>query len=235
MHPGSAPTTAKAALRIAAIAVLCGSCGGSSPTQPPPAPSSSPAPVAPPSPSPGPSASPGTASCPFGPFAPGPVSRLAIAPRALVSNGAPAPMRTRLIAPGEEVLCLDQDKSHRLDLNLNQRNAQGQECCWVDEPHYRVRGDTARMVAGATPIDDNSFIFRVRVEPRGQEASFAVEAELDGVFSHPWLSGGQYPREPLADHHAPRRAHRGVLPVHLPGQRRIRRGQLHPLAPECPG
>jgi hypothetical protein len=37
----------------------------------------------------------------------------------------------------------------------------------------------------------------VRVEPNGNQAGFGVEAELDGVFSYPWLSGGQYPREPL--------------------------------------
>lgn len=28
-------------------------------------------------------------------------------------------------------------------------------------------------------------------------AGFGVEAELDGVLSHPWTSGGGYPREPL--------------------------------------
>ena len=172
--------------------MLVASCGGSSPTQAPLAPSPSPSPAAQPSPSPSPS--PGTAGCPF---APGPVHRLAIAPRALSSNGAPAPIHTRLMSDGEEVLCLDMDKSHRLDFNLNQRNAQGEECCWVDEPRYRIRQDTAHMVAGAGPIDDNGFILRVRVEPRGQEAHFTVEAELDGVFSYPWQSGGQYPREPL--------------------------------------
>jgi len=106
-------------------------------------------------------------------------------------------MRTRLVGPGEEVLCLDSQKSHRVDFNLNQRNAQGQESCWEGFPSYRIRGDTERMVTGTGPIDDNGFIFRVRVEPRGQEASFGVEAELDGIFSHPWLSAGPYPREPL--------------------------------------
>lgn len=173
------------------LAVLMSSCRGGSPTQPPPA-SNSPTPATPPPSSP--SASPGSASCPF---APGPVQRLALAPRALTSNGVPAQMRTRVVGPGEEVLCLDQDKSHRLDFNLNQRNAQGQECCWVDDPRYRVRGDADHIVESAGPIDDNSFIFRVRVEPRGHEASFGVEAELDGVFSYPWQSGAQYPREPL--------------------------------------
>ena len=158
-------------------------------------PSPSPAPVAQPSPSP--SAAPAADGCPFGPFAPGPVQRLAIAPRALTSNGVPAQMRTRLVGPGEELLCLDQNQSHRLDFNLNQRNAQGQECCWVDPPGYRIRGDTAHVVASSGPIDDNGFIFRVRVEPRGEEATFGVEAELDGVFSYPWQSGAQYPREPL--------------------------------------
>jgi hypothetical protein len=52
-------------------------------------------------------------------------------------------------------------------------------------------------VASSGPIDDNGFIFRVRVEPRGEEATFGVEAQLDGVFSYPWQSGAQYPREPL--------------------------------------
>ena len=186
--------TLLAALRCAAIAVFCCSCGGSSPTQPPPAASPTPVPIVEPSPSPRPSASPAAAACPF---APGPVTRLTIAPRALQTNGAPARMRTRLVGPGEEVLCLEYEKSHRLDFNLNQRNALGQESCWEGFPSYRIRGDTEHIVTGSGQIDDNGFILRVRVEPRGQEASFGVEAELDGIFSHPWLSGGQYPREPL--------------------------------------
>jgi hypothetical protein len=126
------------------------------------------------------------------------VARLAIAPRTLRTDGAQVPMRTRLVAPGEELLCLDQDKSHLLDFNLNQRNAQGQECCWVDPPGYRIRGDTNAIVSDARPVDPNRFIFRVRVEPRGiPEATFGVQADLDGVFSHPWQSGGQYLIEPL--------------------------------------
>jgi hypothetical protein len=182
--------------RSGALALLLVSCGGGSPTQPPaPPPTTLPAAQPSPSPSPSPSASPAAAGCPF---APGPVTRLAIAPRALQSNGANAPMRTRLVAPGEELLCLESEKSHRIDFNLNQRNELGQECCWVDSPGYRIRGDTAHIVTGSGAIDDNGFIFRVRVEPRGQnEATFGVEATLDGVPSHPWLSGGQYPLEPL--------------------------------------
>src|SRR5688500_12403137 len=180
----------RAALRCAAMAFVCCACGGSSPTQPPPAPSPSPPPAAQPSPSPIPSPA---SACPFGPFAPGPVTRLAIAPRPLQSNGAPAQMRTRFVGPGEELLCLASEKSHRLDFNLKQRNALGQESCWVDTPSYRVRGDTSHIGASSGPIDDNGFIFRVRVEPRGEEATFGVEAQLDGIFSHPWLSGGQYP------------------------------------------
>lgn len=182
------------ALQSAAIAFFCCACGGSSPTQPPPTPSPSPTPAAQASPSPSPSPA---SACPFGPFAPGPVTRLAIAPRALQSNGAPAQMRTRYVGPGEELLCLESEKSHRLDFNLNQRNAQGQESCWEGFPSYRIRGDTEHMVAGTTPIDDNGFVFRVRVEPNRNVASFGVEAELEGIFSYPWLSGGQYPREPL--------------------------------------
>jgi len=178
------------------IAAALPSCGGSSPTQPPPVPSTTVA--AQPSPSPSPSASPAASSCPWGPFAPGPVTRLAISPRALESDGARAPMRTRLVGPGEELLCLDSDKSHRIDFNLNQRNEFGQESCWVDPPRYRIRGDTDRIVADWLPVDDNSFILRVWVEPHGiNEATFGVEAQLDGVFAHPWTSGGGYPIEPL--------------------------------------
>jgi hypothetical protein len=177
-------------------AALALSCGGSSPTAAPTPPPTTQA--AAPSPSPEPSPSPAAASCPFGPFAPGPVTRLAIAPRALQSNGVTAPMRTRLIGPGEELLCLDSAKSHRLDFNLNQRNEQGQESCWIDPPSYRIRGDQSHIVTGSGAIDDNGFIFRVRVEPQGlNEATFGVEAELDGVFSHPWQSGANYPQEPL--------------------------------------
>ena len=81
------------------LAAALPSCGGSSPTQPPPVPSTTVA--AQPSPSPSPSASPAANSCPWGPFAPGPVTRLAISPRALESDGARAPMRTTL--PGDEI------------------------------------------------------------------------------------------------------------------------------------
>jgi hypothetical protein len=189
------PRSPLPAIRCAAIAVLCASCGGSSPTQPPAGPSPSPSPAAQPSPVPSPS--PAVTACSKGSFAPGPVTRLAVAPRALQSNGVSAPMRTRYVGPGEELLCLESEKSHRLDFNLNQRNALGQESCWEGFPSYRIRGDTEHMVTGTTPIDDNGFVFRVRVEPNKNVASFGVEAELDGVFSHPWLSGGQYPREPL--------------------------------------
>jgi hypothetical protein len=173
------------------LVFLMACAGGGSPTTP--APSPSPSAAALPSPSPSPAAPAGSACT----FAPGPVTRLAIAPRALQTNGVAAPMHTKLIGPGEEVLCLDSEKNHRLDFNLNQRNAQGQESCWEGFPSYRIRGDTSHITSGAGPIDDNGFIFRVRVDARGEEATFGVEAELDGIFSYPWLSGGQYPREPL--------------------------------------
>lgn len=186
------PRIPAATLRCAAIALLCGSCAGSSPTQPPPAPSPSPTPVAQPSPSPSPP--PEAASCPF---APGPVARLALSPRALLSNDVITPMRVRVVSPSEEVLCLDKDKSHRLDFNLNQKNEAGQECCWVDGPRYRIRQDLVGMVADFGAIDANGFILRVRVEPKGQESSFGVEARLDGVFNYPWESGGRYRQEPL--------------------------------------
>ena len=178
-------------------ALLVPSCGGGPPTAPP-TPSTTVAAQPSPTPSPSPSPSPAAASCPWGSFAPGPVTRLAISPRALQSNGVNTPMRTRVVGPGEELLCLESEKSHRIDFNLNQRNAEGQECCWVDPPRYRIRGDTDRIVQDFLPIDDNSFILRVRVEPRGiNEATFGVEAQLDGVFSHPWTSGANYPIEPL--------------------------------------
>ena len=68
----------------------------------------------------------------------------------------------------------------------------------MDPPRYRIRGDTDRIVTDWLPVDDNSFILRVWVEPHGiNEATFGVEAQLDGVFAHPWTSGGGYPIEPL--------------------------------------
>ena len=182
--------TPLAALGCAALCFFA-ACDGGSPTQPPPPATTL---AAQPSPSPSAAPSPAAAACPF---APGPVTRLAISPRALQTNGENARMRTRLVGPGEELLCLDSQKNHRLDFNLNQRNAQGQESCWEGFPSYRIRGDTEKMVTGSGPIDDNGFILRVRVEPKENVASFGVEAELDGIFSHPWLSGGSYPREPL--------------------------------------
>jgi hypothetical protein len=181
------------AIVLAALALAFSSCDGGSPTQPPPTPPTTVAPE--PSPSPVPSASPGSASCPF---APGPVVRLALFPRELTTDGVSAPMRVRVVSGSEEQLCLDKDKSHRIDFNLNQKNAAGLECCWEDEgPTYRVRQDVANMVVDYGAVDTNAFVLRMRVEPRGQESGFGVEGRLDGIISHPWESGGRYPREPL--------------------------------------
>ena len=164
------------------------------------------------------------------PFAPGPVTRLAVvAPRA-ADQRRPGPMRTRLVGPGEEVLCLDSDKSHRLDFNLNQRNALGQESCWEGFPSYRIRGDTEHIVAElparSTTTASSCGCGSSR---KGNEARFGVEAELDGVFSHPWLSGGRYPREPLRVITVSRGRDRGALSVHLPRQRRLRGRELRPI------
>ncbi len=168
-------------------------CGGGSPTAvPSPAPPTTTLPSQP-SPLPSPSASPITAACTF---APGPVVRFALQPRELRTNGVQVGIMVRARPNWDEVVCLDRSKSHRLDFNANQRNADGRESCYVGSVAWRIE-DPNGIVATTSSRHPDNFIYRFNVEPNGKTASFDVSAELDGLRSYPWQSGSGYRQEPL--------------------------------------
>lgn len=177
----------------AALAGL--SCGGSPTVIPSPAPPTTTLPTQPsPSPLPSPSPSPIAQQCTF---APGPVTRLAISPRELRTDAADAAVFVRALPNWDEVVCLDKNKVHRLDFNANQRNADGRESCYEGDVAWRVVDDSREMVTGSSSRHDDGFIWRYNIEPRGRDGSIEIEAELDGIKSHPWQSGSGYRREPI--------------------------------------
>ena len=177
----------------AGAALTFASCGESPTTIPSPAPPTTTLPTQP-SPSPSPSASPIAAQCTF---APGPVARFAISPRELRTDGVQAPVFVRARPGFDEVVCLDRSKSHRLDLNANQRNAAGLECCFAGSASWRVTDDPGQIVTGSSSRHERDMIWRLNIEPRGRETAFEIEAELEGLKSYPWQSGSGYRREPL--------------------------------------
>ena len=169
------------------------SCGGGSPTLvPSPAPPTTTPPTQP-APSPVPSASPASATCTF---APGPVVRFAIQPRELRTDGVQVNNMVRARENWDEVVCLDRNKSHRLDFNANQRNADGKESCYGGPVTWHV-ADPEGLVSAASSRHPDNFIWRLNVEPRGRNASFAIDAQLDGLNSFPWQSASGYRQEPL--------------------------------------
>ena len=179
-------------------ALMLAACGGGStqaPTAAPtptPAPAPTPAATPPPTPLAGPSPD---AKC--GSLPPGPVTRVTVAPRTHDENGAPVTMRVLVRTEfSDEVLCVDKDKDHKIDFNLNQRNLGGQESCWEEEPGWKVR-DPDGIVTNQQVRDEHGFIFRVRISPRGERGRVGVSAELDRVRSHPWQSGAGYTPGPV--------------------------------------
>jgi hypothetical protein len=187
-----AKRTALRSCRLA-LALTALSCGSETPARPPqPNASPTPTPTPVPAPIPSPSAAPQCGSLPAGP-----VTRLAVAPREHDVDGKQAEMRVKVNEPfADEVLCIDKDRAHKIDVNLNQRNADGKECCWQDEPGWAVR-DGYGVVTTQQIRDEKGFIFRVRIEPRGVSARVGLSAELDGIPSHPWQSGSGYEPGPL--------------------------------------
>ena len=174
----------------AALAAM--SCGGGSPTAiPSPAPPTTTQPSQP-SPTPLPSATPATQCT----FAPGPVVRFAIQPRELRTDGVQVDIRVRARPDWDEVVCLDRNKSHRLDLNANQRNADGRESCYIGPVTWRV-DDPEGIVVGSQSRHPDNFIWRLNIEPNGRSTSFGIDAQLDGLRSFPWQSGSGYRQEPL--------------------------------------
>ena len=178
-----------AMLMVAGAALVAASCGGEGPTViPSPAPPTTTLPTQP-SPSPSPTATPSPVSqaCTF---APGPVSRFAISPRELRTDGVQADIYVRARANWDEVVCLDRSKSHRLDFNANQRNADGRECCSRATP-------PARIVVASSSRHERDMIWRYNIEPGGRETAVEIAATLEGKNSYPWQSGAGYRQEPF--------------------------------------
>jgi len=169
------------------------SCGDTPTVVPTPAPPATTLPTQP-SPSPSPSPSPIAQQCTL---APGPVTRLALSPRELRTDGAAADVFVRARPNWDEVVCLDKNKTHRLDFNANQRNADGRESCYVGDVAWQVVDDSDHMVVSSSSRHDDGFIWRYNIEPRGRDGAIEIEAELDGIKSHPWQSGAGYRREPI--------------------------------------
>ena len=172
-------------LRCTPLALmLFAACGGSNPNQPPPPPTTTTTLVP-------------EASNKCGTLAPGPVTRFAITPREQREDGVQVDMRVRARPGFDEVWCVDKDKEHRLDFNSNQRNADGKECCWINDPEWFV-SDPDRVVDSAAPIPNtNSFNYRLRINTHGARATVDVQARIDGIDSFPWQSGSGYRRGPL--------------------------------------
>lgn len=176
------------------LAVGVSGCGSGSPTTVPP-PTTTLAPLPSPTPTPQPSPSP-TAAAQACELEPGPVVRLAIAPREQRTDGDSVDIRVRVLPNYDEVWCLDQNKSHRIDFNANQRNAGGRECCYQGDATWTV-DDPRQLVVASSSRHPDAMIYRFNVEPRGVGTSFSISAELDGIKSHPWQSGSAYRLEPL--------------------------------------
>jgi hypothetical protein len=185
---------------VGAAAVLFANCGGDNGVTPNPRPTVAPTPTtATATPTTAPTAEPTSpAGCAF---APGPVTRYAIAPRyqwRLPGAVLDQPMKVRVVTPfEEEIWCIDKDKDWRLEFNSNQRNADGKESCWEGEPQWTIVKDTHSIVEALGPWG-GGFQSRLRVRPSGiAGAYFEIEAELDGIKSHPWQSGSFYSPGPL--------------------------------------
>jgi hypothetical protein len=139
---------------------------------------------------------PATAKCAN--LQPGPVVRYAISPREQRTDGVQTDgMRVRARPGFDEVWCVDKDKEHRLDFNSNQRNAGGRECCWTNDPEWKV-SDPDKVVDQAAPVPNtNNFNFRLRMNTRGARSTVEVQAVIDGIDSFPWQSGSGYTKGPL--------------------------------------
>lgn len=196
----------KLAVRITSVALVIGilpACGGDSPTVAPPPTT---IPSTPPTTTtlPPPSTTTTTTTLPPGVeskcanLQPGPVVRYAISPREQRSDGTQTDgMKVRAKSGFDEVWCIDKDQEHRLDFNSNQRNSNGRECCWINDPEWFV-DDPDRVVDSAAPVPNTSnFNYRLRINTHGARATVNVQAVLDGMKSYPWQSGSGYQQGPL--------------------------------------
>jgi hypothetical protein len=196
MINGTSASRLRAWLLVAGTA-LSAACGGDTPTVPvTPSPSPTVAPAPTPTPTPTPAATPTPSVDKCAGLQAGPVTRLAISPRAHQQDGTDVDIRVRARPGFDEVWCVDKDREHRLDFNLNQRNAGGRECCWVEDPEWSL-DDPSDMAGGESVRDQYGFIYRIRVAPGGARGTVGITANLDDIDSHPWQSNSGYPRGPL--------------------------------------
>ena len=130
-------------------------------------------------------------------FAPGPVTRFAISPRELRTDGEQIGIPVRARPNWDEVVCIDKDKSHRIDFNANQRNADGRESCYEGPVTWRVVEDADGIISDQSSRHPDNFIWRINMDPRGRTGEVLLSANLDGLTSYPWQSGSGYRQEPL--------------------------------------
>jgi hypothetical protein len=187
---------------VAVVALLAVSCGGdsTSPGGPNPAPTPTPTPTQPtptPTPAPTPTPTPDVSGKCDG-LQPGPVVRFAVAPREDRSDSqGTVDMRVRAARNFDEVLCVDKDDGHILLFNANQRNDNGKECCWENNPSYTV-SDPDNLLEGWSTPHPYDFIVRMNAKPNGRRGTVTITGVLDGVEAHPWQSGSGYTQgEPL--------------------------------------
>ena len=170
MASPSAKSSLSVFLACAAL-VSCG--GGSSPTQPSPIPTPTPAPIATPTPTPTPAPAP-TPTPPdyFDSLAPGPVARYNIK-----LHSVRRPDGTEL----EEPFPQDSDGRYRvlvgdfLVFDSTQKNAQGEECQWINDPVWKIDDPNRVMDRRGS---SNAFLLRLDIVRTGR---FVVTASLDGI------------------------------------------------------
>jgi hypothetical protein len=167
----------RSSLPVAVACALLWSCGGGgSPTQPTatptPAPVPTPTPAATPTPAPEATPTPTPPPSYFDNLAPGPVARYNIK-----LHSVRQPNGTEL----EEPFPQDSDGNYRVNpgdfivFDSTQKNAQGQECQWINDPVWKVDDPNNVMDRRGS---SNAFLLRLDINRTGK---FTVTASLDGI------------------------------------------------------
>jgi len=165
----------KSSLAVAVACALLSSCGGGgSPTAPTPAPTAAPIPTPTPAATPAPAPTPTATPSPdyYDTLAPGPVARYFIK-----LHSVRRPDGTEL----EEPFPQDGDGRYRVLIgdfivfDSTQKNADGKECQWVNDPVWKVDDPSKAM---ARRSSSNPFLLRVDIIRNGV---FTVTASVDGI------------------------------------------------------
>jgi len=174
----------KIVLALAFLLPLAGCGGGSDP---------SPVPTPTPTPTPTPEPTPDVCAQ----LAPGPVAFVDIAPRELkIGDDRNQDIWVEATPGWNDVICLDRGRDNRLDFDSHQKDAGGSECCWVNDPEWTTE-DNSGVTSYADTFGDNPFLFRIRVEAPGRDATVSVQVNVDGIDSRPWQSFSGYRIEPM--------------------------------------